>query len=91
MGHEKALKLMGMALALYLTWIRRTGLEPREIINVGRASSWQLVKYRPLNLRSRGVRPCQTMWLKLGKKIKPTMPGFQNLIQVGGGGIRPPS
>ena len=32
MGHEKALKLMGMALALYLTWIRRTGLEPREII-----------------------------------------------------------
>ena len=25
---------MGMALALYLTWIRRTGLEPREIINM---------------------------------------------------------
>ena len=33
MGHEKALKLMGMALALYLTWIKSTGLEPREIIH----------------------------------------------------------
>ena len=45
MGHEKALKLMGMALALYLTWIRRTGLEPREIMNIGVSFKISLGKF----------------------------------------------
>ena len=38
-----------------------------EKINVGRASSWWLLKCRPLNPRPTGFRPCKSMWFKLGK------------------------
>ena len=36
-------------------------------VKIGRASSCLLLKYRPLNLRPRGFRWCETMCLNLGK------------------------
>ena len=38
-----------------------------EKIKVGRASCWQFLKYRPLSLRPRGFRPCETMCFISGK------------------------
>ena len=41
-----------------------------EKIIVAHASSWWLLKYSPLNLKLRGLRPGETMWFILGENLR---------------------